>query len=112
MRPSERVRILVDAFNEENIERVLDGVTTDIEVFIPLYRLNETAGPPVLKGREELRQRLLQRHGSNRRIELTSISDDGTGAIASMKSSRQGQLAVAFKFDDQGLARRLIVFKQ
>ena len=46
-------------------------------------------------------------------IEIDLISDDDAMcAVATINSSKQGQLAVTFQFNDQGLASRLVVFKQ
>ena len=112
MRPVERVLILVDASNAGNIERVLDGLTPDIEVLIPLYRINEMAGPPMLTGKEVLRQHLASRYDTGSRIELTSIYEGGSVAVAMLTSYKQGQLGVSFKFDKEGLVQRVVVFKQ
>ena len=62
MRPSERVRALVAAFNDGNIDRVVEGFTRDVEIAIPIYRAGELVGPPAWNGRDQLRRLLVGRH--------------------------------------------------
>lgn len=112
VQPAERVRMMIDAFNEGDIDGVADRMADDVEVAIPVYRPDEPIGPPNRYGREHLRQLLLGRRESGVRIELLSISGDATSAVAVINSSRQGQLAVTFQFNHEGLAQRLVVFKQ
>ena len=112
MRPAERVQVLVEAFNDGNIDRVLDGLASDIEVAILIYRLGDVVGPPPWKGEEELGPHLRSRSESGSRVDVVSISENATDAIAIIKSSKQGLLTVTFHFDDEGFASRLVVFKQ
>jgi hypothetical protein len=110
--PSERVTSLIGAYNAGDIEGVLTGIAIDIEILIPLYRLGETAGPPALNGKEEFSRLLTIRMQSNRGITALSLNHDGNVAFLTVESVLQGLLSVVIRFDDQGLASRLVVFKQ
>lgn len=113
MRSSERVKALVAAFNEGDVDRVMSGFSQDVEVAIPIYRLGEEVVPTAWNDKRSFGALLLERHRAGSRIEIVEVSDDaGLGAVAIIRSSRQGRLTVTFQFDGQGRANRVVVFKQ
>jgi hypothetical protein len=109
VRPSQRVQTLIDAFNDADLNTVVDGCANDIELEIPMLQIGDLGESPTWTGKDALQTLLTRRQQTGVPISVSSISDGGTSAVAIINSSRQGQLAVTSQFNAAGLVQRLVV---
>ena len=105
------VKIAIESFNRGDIAGAMKRFTDDVEIMIPIYRVSEPAGDMQMRGKGELQRLLEQRLATGVPMELHSYARTDTGALITLNSSVQGEVAVAVRYDKNGLVSHMSVFK-
>jgi hypothetical protein len=108
---TKNVKLAIAAFNRGDINKAIQSFTNDVEIVIPIYRVSETAGDMKMTGTTQLRRLLEQRLATGIPINLLSYARTDNGALVTLNSSVEGEVAVAVRFNDEGLVSHLSIFK-